>query len=84
MAQLRGPGGDVKLGLHHWQLPAERHHAAAGHPDGQIRSPPNPLDGQVIVAPVFSLLTGTPRFDTLMRLYMLNSLLDLTRESRVS
>lgn len=47
MAQLRGSGGDVELGFHHWQLPAERNDSAARYPDGQVWAPPNPPDGQV-------------------------------------
>lgn len=48
MAQLRGPGGDAESGLHHWLLPAQRHHPAARYTDGQVWATPNSPDGQVI------------------------------------
>lgn len=42
VAQLCGPGGDAEFGLHHRLLPAERHHASAWHPDGQVWATPHP------------------------------------------
>lgn len=47
MAQLCGPGRDAESGFHHRLLPAERHHASARHPDGQVWTTPHPSDGKV-------------------------------------
>uniref|UniRef100_A0A4W6DG14 Uncharacterized protein n=1 Tax=Lates calcarifer TaxID=8187 RepID=A0A4W6DG14_LATCA len=49
MAQLRGPGGDAESGLHHRLLLAQRHHAAARYPDGQVWAAPNSPGGQVSI-----------------------------------
>lgn len=49
MAQLRGPGGDAKSGLHHRLLPPQCHHAAARYSDGQVWATSAPPVGQVTV-----------------------------------
>lgn len=52
VAQLRGPGGDVKSGLHHWLVPAQCHHPAPRDPDGQVWASPYSPCGQVTVGVV--------------------------------
>lgn len=48
MAQLRGPGGDAEPRLHHRLVPAQRHHPASRHPDGQVWAAPAAPGWQVM------------------------------------
>uniref|UniRef100_A0A8C5CUS2 Solute carrier family 43 member 1a n=1 Tax=Gadus morhua TaxID=8049 RepID=A0A8C5CUS2_GADMO len=65
VAELRGPGGDAEPGLHHRLLPAQRHHPAAGHPDGQVRAAAHPAGRQLpnmfgsLSSTIMSLMIGS-------------------------
>lgn len=58
MAFLQRPGRDAELGLHHWLLPAQCHHAAPGDCHGQVRPPQAAPAGQVGVQGSLPTLLG--------------------------